>query len=110
MQRHRAGVGIDEPPSPGSTAATHRFIPMLATTGPLVFRSFCRCRRSVGRGGVTATLGEHGTDDPRGWPRRRLRKVRERELTASLAALGVTEHLLLGLTDGSCARAERAAV
>jgi LmbE family N-acetylglucosaminyl deacetylase len=59
---------------------------------------------------VTATLGEHGTDDPRGWPPRRLRKVREREPTASLAALGVTEHFLVGLTDGSCARADRAAV
>src|ERR1700745_4014987 len=45
---------------------------------------------------VTATLGEHGTDDPIGWPPSRLRKVRERELTASLAALGVTEHFLLG--------------
>ena len=59
---------------------------------------------------VTATLGEHGTDDPSGWPPRRLRKVRERELTSSLAALGVTEHVLLGLTDGSCAHADRAAV
>jgi LmbE family N-acetylglucosaminyl deacetylase len=33
--------------------------------------------------------------------------VRERELAASLAALGVTEHFLLGLIDGSCAAVER---
>ena len=32
-------------------------------------------------------------------------RVREREWHASLAALGVTEHHLLGLTDGTCAAA-----
>jgi LmbE family N-acetylglucosaminyl deacetylase len=52
---------------------------------------------------VTATLGEHGTNDPRGWPPQRLCQVRERELRASLAALDVTEHHLLGITDGTCA-------
>jgi LmbE family N-acetylglucosaminyl deacetylase len=52
---------------------------------------------------VTATLGEHGTDDPIGWPPHRLGAVRERELRASLAALDVTEHHLLGLTDGTLA-------
>jgi len=31
--------------------------------------------------------------------------VREREWHASLAALGVTEHHLLGITDGTCAAA-----
>ena len=54
---------------------------------------------------VTATLGEHGTDDPGSWPPTRMARVRERELHASLAALGVTEHHLLGLTDGTCAAA-----
>jgi LmbE family N-acetylglucosaminyl deacetylase len=54
---------------------------------------------------VTATLGEHGTDDPGSWPPRRMARVRERELHASMAALGVTEHHLLGLTDGTCAAA-----
>jgi LmbE family N-acetylglucosaminyl deacetylase len=52
---------------------------------------------------LTATLGEHGTDDPRHWPPDRLAAVREHELYASLAALGVTEHHLLGLTDGTLA-------
>jgi LmbE family N-acetylglucosaminyl deacetylase len=52
---------------------------------------------------VTATLGENGTDDPTGWPPRRLAAVREHELRASLAALGITEHHLLGLTDGALA-------
>ena len=54
---------------------------------------------------VTATLGEHGTSDPGSWPPTRMARVRERELQASLAALGVTEHHLLGLTDGTCADA-----
>ncbi|MFC3961065.1 PIG-L family deacetylase [Nocardia jiangsuensis] len=53
---------------------------------------------------VTATRGEHGTDDPEHWPPERLAAVREVELTASLAALGVTEHHQLGLPDGGCAR------
>jgi LmbE family N-acetylglucosaminyl deacetylase len=52
---------------------------------------------------VTATLGEHGTDDPRCWPPDRLGAVREHELRASLAALDVTEHHLLGLADGALA-------
>ena len=52
---------------------------------------------------VTATLGEHGTDDPRRWPPQRLAAVREHELRASLAALGVTEQGQLGIVDGTCA-------
>jgi LmbE family N-acetylglucosaminyl deacetylase len=54
---------------------------------------------------VSATLGEHGTDDPGSWPPTRMARVREREWHASLAALGVTEHHLLGLADGACADA-----
>jgi LmbE family N-acetylglucosaminyl deacetylase len=52
---------------------------------------------------VTATLGEHGTDDPEGWPPDRLGAIRQHELHASLAALDVTEHHLLGLADGALA-------
>jgi LmbE family N-acetylglucosaminyl deacetylase len=52
---------------------------------------------------VTATLGEHGTDDARHWPPQRLAAVRRHEVRASLAALGVSEHHLLGITDGTCA-------
>lgn len=52
---------------------------------------------------VTATLGERGTDDPDRWPPERLAAERQRELDASLAAVGVTEHLLLGHPDGGCA-------
>jgi hypothetical protein len=52
---------------------------------------------------VTATLGEHGTDDPQRWPPQRLARVRTHEARASLAALGVTEHHLLGVSDGTCA-------
>lgn len=54
---------------------------------------------------VTATLGEHGTPDPVSWPPRRLAAVRAHEIRASLAVLGVTEHHLLGITDGTCAAA-----
>lgn len=59
---------------------------------------------------ITATLGEHGTDDPRRWPPERLSLVRQHECRASLAALGVTEHHLLGIADGACAAAPQAAV
>jgi LmbE family N-acetylglucosaminyl deacetylase len=54
---------------------------------------------------VTATRGEHGTADRLRWPPARLAAVRERELAASLAALGVKEHHWLGIEDGSCAAA-----
>ena len=53
---------------------------------------------------VTATAGEHGTDDPTTWPPRRLAALRRRELRASLAAVGVTEHYDLGFPDGGCER------
>jgi LmbE family N-acetylglucosaminyl deacetylase len=58
---------------------------------------------------VTATLGEHGTDDPQRWPPERLSLVRRHEWRASLAALGVTEHHLLGITDGTCAAVSQTA-
>lgn len=50
---------------------------------------------------ATATRGEAGTSDPDLWPPRRLARVREAELRASLAALGVTEHHFLGYVDGT---------
>jgi LmbE family N-acetylglucosaminyl deacetylase len=56
---------------------------------------------------VTATLGEHGTDDPRQWPPERLAAVRGHEVRASLAALGVAEHHVLGIADGTCADQSR---
>ena len=52
---------------------------------------------------VTATRGEHGTDDPRQWPPDRLGAHRARELERSLAVLGVDEHRWLGHSDGGCA-------
>lgn len=52
---------------------------------------------------VTATRGEHGTADAATWPPDRLGRLRSRELMASLAALGVTEHRWLGYVDGTCA-------
>jgi LmbE family N-acetylglucosaminyl deacetylase len=52
---------------------------------------------------VTATAGEHGTDDADRWPPERLGPMRRLELRASLAALGVQEHHVLGYPDGGCA-------
>ena len=52
---------------------------------------------------VTATAGELGTSDPEQWPPGRLAPLRRREMTASLAALGVTEHTWLDYPDGGCA-------
>lgn len=58
---------------------------------------------------VTATRGEHGTADPGTWPPRRLGRLREAELRASLAVLGVSEHHFLDLVDGTLARQDQAA-
>ena len=51
---------------------------------------------------VTATRGEHGTDDPDRWPADRLGALRARELDEALTLLGVTEHRWLGYEDGTC--------
>jgi LmbE family N-acetylglucosaminyl deacetylase len=51
---------------------------------------------------ITATLGERGTSDPVAWPPEKLAVLRERELRASLAAVGVDELRLLGFMDGEC--------
>jgi LmbE family N-acetylglucosaminyl deacetylase len=49
---------------------------------------------------VTASRGELGTADPERWPPERLGRLRQRELMASLAAVGVREHYWLGYRDG----------
>jgi LmbE family N-acetylglucosaminyl deacetylase len=51
---------------------------------------------------VTATRGEEGSFDEERWPTAGLGKVREAELLASLAVLGVTEHVWLDYYDGTC--------
>jgi LmbE family N-acetylglucosaminyl deacetylase len=50
---------------------------------------------------ATATRGEAGTPDADLWPPRRLGRLREAELHASLAALDVTEHRFLDYVDGT---------
>lgn len=55
---------------------------------------------------VAATAGERGTTDPDDWPPRRLGQVRRWEAAASMAVLGVQEHRVLGLPDGSLAEHE----
>jgi LmbE family N-acetylglucosaminyl deacetylase len=57
---------------------------------------------------VTATSGQLGTSDPERWPPTRLGALRRHELRASLAALGVHEHHVLGYHDGHCAAEDAA--
>ena len=49
---------------------------------------------------VTASSGEHGTDDPGTWPPHRLGQIRRWEADAAMAILGVIEHHVLGYADG----------
>ena len=49
---------------------------------------------------VTASSGEHGTDDPVRWPPHRLGQIRRWEADAAMAILGVIEHHVLGYADG----------
>ncbi|MEA2508479.1 MAG: N-acetyl-D-myo-inositol-2-amino-2-deoxy-alpha-D-glucopyranoside deacetylase, partial [Actinomycetota bacterium] len=51
---------------------------------------------------VTATRGEAGSQDEERWPLATLGAVREEELRAALAALGITEHEWLDYPDGGC--------
>ena len=51
---------------------------------------------------VTATRGELGSLDPVRWPPDTLAAVREAELDACLAVLGVREHIWLDYPDGGC--------
>lgn len=57
---------------------------------------------------VSATAGEHGTDDPVNWPPARLGRIRRWEATAAMAILGVTDHRWLGYPDGGLARLDPA--
>jgi LmbE family N-acetylglucosaminyl deacetylase len=49
---------------------------------------------------VSATAGEHGTDDPATWPPERLGPLRRRESVAAMRVLGVDDHRWLGFEDG----------
>ena len=57
---------------------------------------------------VTATRGEEGSWDEERWPTSELGRIREAELMASFAVLGVSEHIWLDYYDGSCASVETA--
>jgi LmbE family N-acetylglucosaminyl deacetylase len=56
---------------------------------------------------LTATKGELGIQDPDRWPPEKLPEIREGELKASLAFLGVEEHHWLGYPDGGCPQVPR---
>ena len=57
---------------------------------------------------VTATRGEAGSWDEDRWPAAAMGELRTREMEASLAVLGVTEHYWLDYIDGTCARVDDA--
>jgi LmbE family N-acetylglucosaminyl deacetylase len=59
---------------------------------------------------LTMTAGEHGTSDPTRWPPAELGARRRHELQASLAALGVGEHRIIGFPDGRCAEHDGVAI
>ena len=59
---------------------------------------------------VSATAGEHGTDDPTAWPPTRLGHVRRWEAAAAMAVLGVEEHHFLGYEDGTLAADDPAGI
>jgi LmbE family N-acetylglucosaminyl deacetylase len=59
---------------------------------------------------VTASAGEHGTDDPTVWPPERLGRVRAWEAAAAMAVLGVGEHHIVGLPDGALADESEAGI
>jgi LmbE family N-acetylglucosaminyl deacetylase len=50
---------------------------------------------------ASATAGERGTTDPSAWPPARLARVRRWEAAAAMAVLGVREHRVHGLPDGT---------
>lgn len=56
---------------------------------------------------VSATAGEHGTDDRDTWPPDRLGRVRRWEAAAAMAVLGVGEHAIRGLPDGGLLECDR---
>jgi LmbE family N-acetylglucosaminyl deacetylase len=58
---------------------------------------------------VTATRGEHGTDDPERWPPARLARTRDLEVAAAMAVLGVEDHRCLEIEDGTLADQDRVA-
>mgnify|MGYP001191322027 CR=1 FL=1 len=56
---------------------------------------------------VTATRGEHGTDDPSTWPPDRLARTRDLEVRAAMAVLGVDDHRGFDYEDGTLADVPR---
>jgi LmbE family N-acetylglucosaminyl deacetylase len=58
---------------------------------------------------VSATAGEHGTNDPHAWPPERLGALRRDEAAAAMRILGVDDHRLLGFEDGTLAAVDREA-
>ena len=56
---------------------------------------------------VSVTAGEHGTADPVAWPPERLAGRRREEFADAMAVLGVDDHRILGLEDGTLRDVDR---
>lgn len=59
---------------------------------------------------ISLTAGELGTDDPALWPPSRLAEVRRWEAAASMGALGIVEHQVLGFPDGGLSQHDEMAL
>jgi LmbE family N-acetylglucosaminyl deacetylase len=57
---------------------------------------------------LSATAGEHGTDNPAAWPPERLGRLRRWEAGAAMAVLGIDDHRFLDLPDGGLANLDPA--
>ncbi|MDJ0768511.1 MAG: PIG-L family deacetylase [Ilumatobacter sp.] len=92
--------------TPTSRPVPERLIGIWAHPDDEAYLSAGLMARVVGSGGsvtvLTATRGEKGTDDPADYDRDHFAALREAELRASLAELGVHDVRFLGLRDGEC--------
>lgn len=105
--------------APGPASAAGELIDRLSVERPTVLAVFAHpddesfltgglLAEVARRGGrvvvVSATAGEHGTDDPANWPPSALAVLREMELRAAVSALGGERPTMLGIVDGTCPR------
>lgn len=56
---------------------------------------------------ITATRGEEGVQDESRWPRARLGEIRQKEMEAGMAVLGISEHHWLDYRDGACSDVDK---
>ncbi|MGI9645930.1 MAG: PIG-L deacetylase family protein [Ilumatobacteraceae bacterium] len=107
-------VSVGNAPMPMCRALPRRLLGIWAHPDDEAYLSAGLMARVVDAGGavtvVTATSGEHGTGDATLAGTAGFAAVRQSELEASLAELGVTDVRFLGIPDGECAQAADGAV